>query len=144
MIRNKSKVDLLLIIGVWRAIYQRLRGNYVFLYSRSRPSTKLREGNIFSRVCPLVNHYVHREGSHASNMHWTSLYRDPSPVQAPLPTIGPYFTAPPQCYQAAITEDLFKLIHFRTPTIADTWWLLKPVTDLGFFWGGRQLLNLVR
>ena len=60
---------------------------------------KLREGNVFSRVCPSVSNSVHASGGRGGPisplpmMHWTSLYRAPWPH--PSPDMEPHFTGTP-------------------------------------------------
>ena len=100
------------------------------------PPTNLREGNVFSHVCPS---FCSQEGSlwPLPMMHWTSLYRSPGPSLGPkaLPHetslernpiqpqsplgMGPHWTGTPcKWYMVAITLDLFKLVHLSTsPTV---------------------------
>ena len=95
------------------------------------PPTELREGNVFSRVCPL---FCLSTGEGVPmwplpmTLH-TSLYR----LLALLPwtsDLGP--PSPPQtwdpCPQLVTnTGDLFKLVHFEDPRSSIWWWPLKHI-----------------
>ena len=83
--------------------FSREKGNFFTLNCMLiiHPPTKLREGNVFSIVCMSVH-----GGSHASNLTvqgppaWNFIVHEPPPLAR---------------YLMAITGDLFKLVHFRTP-----------------------------
>ena len=81
-----------------------------------RKPMKLREGNVFSRICVSV----HRRGtmSPLSMIHWASQYRDSPPTHTQ--DMGPRYTAslprliPYQIHMVAKTGNLFKLVHLST------------------------------
>ena len=113
----------------------------VTCWDNYHPPMKLREGNVFSRVCLFMGGLRWP----SPMMHWTSLY-NPPPIHGPgsnlykVPTASVRtpaspWTGPHPCHwnMVAITGDVFKHVHFRIPLLpnADIWWLVAEAHTVG-------------
>ena len=90
-----------------------LKWDLKFFDDFHRPSTELREGNVFIRVCLSISQSVHRgDGAPCDHYSWSI---GPH-CTAPCPPSPGHQTwdleAPPPL--VAITRVLFKLVHLRT------------------------------
>ena len=88
------------------------------------------QGNVFSLVCPSFCPSG-GGGSHVIITHnHYPCYIEPQCIEPSTPTLTlpPWTSDMGPLWRVAITGDLFKLVHLRTPTsTTDIWWPLKYV-----------------